>query len=96
MSIFPLLICLFLYVAIECPQLTLENGAVTYATDMMANFELGTIATHSCNFGYVLQAEAILITRTCMDDDGMDIVGVWSGPAPTCARKFYTSLLVHA
>ena len=76
--------CLFLSIAIECPGLTLENGAVTYATDTMANFVQGTIATHSCDNGFVLNGS---VTRTCMDN-GMDFVGVWSGSAPTCARKF--------
>ena len=60
------------------------NGAVTYATDTMANFELGTVATHSCDNGFSLQGPVV---RTCMDDDGMDTVGVWNGTAPTCARK---------
>ena len=27
------------------------------------------------------------VSRTCMDDDQADTTGVWSGSAPTCARK---------
>ena len=75
------------YIVIECPELTLDNGAVTYATDTMANFEVGTTARHSCHFGFSLQGPVV---RTCEDDDGMDgTVGVWSDSTSTCARKFF-------
>ena len=68
-------------------MLTLENGVVMYNADMMANFDLGTVATHSCDNGFVLMGS---LTRTCMDDDGLDTVGVWSDNdnLPTCVRKF--------
>lgn len=70
---------------VQCLELTLENGTVTYATDTMANFELGTVATHSCEIGFVLLGA---VTRICMDDDGMDNIGVWSGSTPTCAGRY--------
>ena len=82
------MICLFLSIAIECPGLSLENGVVTYSTDTSPNFELGTIATHFCNTGLSLQGP---VTRTCVNDDGIDIVGVWSGSPPTCSRTFFSS-----
>ena len=77
---------LFLCVAIECPELTLLNGMVTYTTDMMADFEVATVATHSCDAGFVMQGST---TRTCVDDDGMDNVGVWTESPPTCARTYF-------
>ena len=80
------LVC-FVSLAIECPELTLENGVVVYDPDMTADYDLGTVATHSCDNGFVLQGP---LTRTCIDDDGLDAVGVWSDSdnVPTCARKF--------
>ena len=77
---------MFLFTEILCAELILENGIVMYAADMTADYQLGTVATHSCNDGYVLMGS---LTRTCMDDDGLDAVGVWSDSdnVPTCVRK---------
>ena len=62
---------------------------ITYAADTMSGFEIGTVATHNCNAGFALVGD---MTRTCMDDDQADIVGVWSRSAPTCERnKFFNS-----
>ena len=57
-----------------------------YAVDITPEFELGTVATHNimCDTGFALVGG---VTRTCMDDDQADIIGVWSGSAPTCERK---------
>ena len=71
--------------AIECPSLSLTNGMIAYATDTTPQFEIGTVATHRCNAGYALVGGS---TRPWMDDDQADNVGVWSGTAPTCERKF--------
>ena len=57
-----------------------------YAADTTPEFEIGTVATHTCNAGFALVG---FMTRTCMDDDQADIVGVWSGSAPTCERNYY-------
>ena len=57
---------------------------ITYAADTKPDFEIGTVATHTCNTGFALVAD---MKRTCMADDQADIVGVWSGSAPTCERK---------
>ena len=65
-------------------MLTLPNGMVTYSVDTTANFEIETIATHSCSAGFALVGE---LTRTCMEDNQADAVGVWSGSPPSCDRK---------
>ena len=57
---------------------------VTYAADTTADFSIGTIATHTCNAGYALVGG---VTRTCVDDDQADSVGVWSGTAPSCEGR---------
>ena len=62
-----------------------------YAADTTPEFEIGTVATHTCNAGFALVG---FMTRTCMDDDQADIVGVWSGSAPTCERNYYL-FIVH-
>ena len=51
----------------------------------MTNLTVGTIATHACNEGFSLDGQS---TRTCMDDDQADTIGVWSGEMPTCIGKF--------
>ena len=55
-----------------------------YAADTTSEFEIGTVAMHTCIAGFILVGD---MTRTCMDDDQANIVGVWSGSAPTCERK---------
>ena len=67
--------------AIECPSLSLTNGMVTYTADTIADFSIGTFATHTCNAGFALVGG---MTRTCIDDDQADTVGVWSSTAPSC------------
>ena len=57
-----------------------------YAADSAPEFEIGTVATHSCSAGFALVGD---VTRTCMDDDQADIIGVWSGSASTCERNYY-------
>ena len=65
---------------------------ITYAADTTPEFEIGTVATHNimCDAGFALVGG---VTRTCMDDDQDDIVGVWSGRAPTCERKILINFL---
>ena len=76
-------VTLSFFTAIECPFLSLTNGMIVYASDTSPEFEIGTVATHSCDAGFALVGG---MTRTCMDDDQTDIIGVWSGSAPTCER----------
>ena len=58
---------------------------ITYVPDITIYFEIGTVATHVCDDGFSLVGD---MTRTCMDDDQADTIGVWSGTAPTCLRKY--------
>ena len=76
----------YFIVAIECPTLSLADGMVTFAADTTPNFAIGTVATYTCNAGFALVG---IITRTCVDDDQADIIGVWSRSAPTCERKLF-------
>ena len=62
---------------------------ITYATDTTPEFAIGTVATHSCSAGFSLVGA---VTRTCMDDDQADIVGVWTDSDPSCERKFVSFL----
>ena len=73
-----------LIAAIECPSLSLTDGTITYAADTTPDFSIGNVATHTCSAGFALVGD---VTRTCMDDDQADIIGVWSGSAPTCECK---------
>ncbi len=58
------------------------NGeSISYNAGTMNNRPVNTVATYTCNDGYVLMGDA---TRTCQSD------GDWSSTAPTCAGK-----LVH-
>ena len=57
---------------------------ITYAMDTTPEFAIATVATYACSAGFSLVG---VVTRTCMDDDQADIVGVWSGDAPSCERK---------
>ncbi len=62
----------------ECRELPpLINGAITYAPDMMADYDVDTVATHSCNEGFVLLG---FETRECL------LGGIWSNLAPRCRR----------
>ena len=59
---------------------------IVFASDTTSDFEIGTVATHSCNTGFALVGD---MTRTCIDDDQADIVGVWSGSPPICERNLH-------
>ncbi len=59
---------------VTCPVLASPtNGALS-----TPNLNYLTIATYSCDTGYVLTGSA---ARTCQ------ATGVWSGVAPTCPRE---------
>ena len=83
-TMFAMLYSTYFSTAIECPSLNITNGMITYAADTTPEFEIGTVATHTCNARFALVGD---MARTCMDDDQADVVGVWSGSAPTCERK---------
>ena len=74
--------------AIECEPLPpIANGVITYAVDVTPNYELDTVATYSCNEGFILNLSVGSETRTCIDDDDNDALGVFDRQAPTCVRK---------
>ncbi len=65
------------FTAVECPALPfIPNGAITYGPDTIAPFDVGTVATHSCNDGFILGAGSEI--RTCLNS------GIWSGLIPVC------------
>ncbi len=73
------------FTAIECPPLpAITNGVISYSPDVTSDFDLGTNATYTCEAGLYLEDNE---ERTCMDDDGMDAIGVWVGQKPSCIRK---------
>ncbi len=64
------------FTALECPALSpIPNGAITYGPDMIPDFDVDTVATHSCNPGFRLDGSD---TRVCLD------IGRWSGLIPVC------------
>ena len=75
-----------MYTAIEClPLPTITNGMISYSPDVTPDYDLGTEATITCEAGFYLEGNE---ARVCMDDNGMDAIGVWSGQEPSCVRKF--------
>ena len=70
----------FSFTALRCPGLPLfPNGAIiTYGPDMIAPYDVDTVATHTCNEGFVLVAGSE--TRVCL------LAGRWSGLARVCQR----------
>ena len=73
-----------LITAIICPSLgTLENGHIAYSED---SFEIETVATYTCDVGFVLIGDS---TRGCIDDDQMDTIGIWNSTSSYCERMFH-------
>ena len=69
--------------AIICPSLgALENGHIAYSMD---SFEVETIATYTCDIGFVLIGDS---TRVCIDDDQRDTIGIWNSTSSYCERMF--------
>ena len=60
----------------QCPALApIPNGAITYDLDTNADFDVDTVAFHSCNTGFLLFGS---YTRVCLD------TGRWSLLIPVC------------
>ena len=80
----------FFLSAIEClPLPPIADGAITYALDMVPNYELGTVATYSCDPGLVLDLTlGGSVMRTCVDNVDNDAEGIFDGQAPFCVCKF--------
>ncbi len=68
-----------------CNELeAIANGTISYAPDNQGSeYDLGTVATYSCDDGFVLVGPNE--TRSCME---VETLGEFSGAAPTCERKF--------
>ncbi len=80
----------FVLTAIEClPLDPINNGAITYAAaDTTPNYDLGTVATYACDTGFVLDLSlGGSEMRTCVDDNGLDAIGVFERQAPRCIGK---------
>ena len=63
-----------------------ENGQVIISPGLVTTTGVGAVATYTCNTsaGFMLVGT---VMRTCQDS------GQWSGMAPECIRKIYTSHL---
>ncbi len=87
------LVLFSVHTAVECsPLTTIANGVITYAPDTTSNYDLGTVATYTCDAGFVLDLSlGGSVTRTCFDDMDNDAEGLFSGQAPACIRKFIIS-----
>ncbi len=76
---------------IQCTPLSLPdipNGMIEYGPDMTPNYMLGTTATYICNDGFFLDISVGNEVRTCVDDNGLDNLGEFTGSQPTCVRKY--------
>ncbi len=64
----------------QCPALAaIPNGAITYDPDMIAPYDVDTVATHSCDPGFRLSG---FETRQCLAG------GIWSNLVPVCLGTY--------
>ena len=69
----------FSFTVVECPELPfIPNGVITYDPDMIAPYDVNTVATHTCIESFVLIAGSE--TRVCL------LGGRWSGVTCVCQR----------
>ncbi len=69
-----------LHAAFICPALApIPNGAIIYAPDMTAPYDVDTVATHSCDPGFRLSG---FETRQCLAG------GIWSTLIPVCVGTY--------
>ena len=61
-----------------------QNGSITYTANATADFDVGTVATYSCDQGYALNVENP--SRVCTELVGSG-TAIWNGFTPTCLRK---------
>ena len=80
-----------LHTVIICHTLpNILNGFITYAPDTTPDYDLDTVAIYACDTGFVLDLSLERsVTRTCVDDDGLDAIGVFDRQAPICVRKLH-------
>ncbi len=63
----------------QCTPLpNLPNGFISYGFDETPNYDVGTVATHTCIAGFVLVGS---MTRNCIGSL------TWSREMPTCQRE---------
>ena len=61
---------------------------ISYCNAGSPNYALGTVATYSCNDGFVLDLTGgSTVVRTCGDDGDGNALGEFNGLAPSCVRK---------
>ncbi len=83
---------------IQClPLPDIDNGNIQYAPDNTSNYDLGTVATYSCNNGFVLDfsTPGSAETRECVNNvnDFEAGLGEFGFTAPSCNRKYVCSPL---
>ena len=68
-----------------CKKLeAIQNGVISYSIDNVGpDYDLGTVATYSCDPHFQLNTNPGDTTRTCING-GDGVGGIFSGVAPTC------------
>ena len=77
------------HTAVECePLANIANGMISYTTTGSPNYALETVATYSCDDGFVLDLNGgATMMRTCEDDGDSDALGEFTGQAPSCIGR---------
>ena len=71
-----------------CPDIPNPlNGKIEFAEDKLAPFDLGTVATYICDFGYAVTEGNEM--RVCVMDE-LSEAGTWNGNATTCDGQLCT------
>ena len=80
-----------IYIVVSCPVQTVPNGMVTYTLpSWWSNQEvhdravLHTIATWTCNSGYLLYGAQSMTCLSNWRDQPTQPTGYWNKPTPTC------------
>ena len=60
---------------------------ISYSNAGTPNYALGTVATYSCDSGFVLDLSVGSEMRTCIDDGDNDAEGIFDMQEPACVRK---------
>ncbi len=74
-----------MFAGIQCiPLPGIPNGMIEYGPDTTPNYMFRTTATYICNEGFSLDISVGNEVRTCVNDNGLDNLGVFTGSQPTC------------
>ncbi len=81
--------CFVLHTAIVCRALpAITYGSITYAPETTPDYDLGTVATYTCDAGFVLDLSlGGSVMRTCVDDMDNVAIGEFDRQEPRCIRK---------